>query len=318
MSQQIHTQPVVTPRRSTAARARAARRVMTTREARAAYVFMLPSLIILSVFVFWPIVQSILYSFQDWQFGQTTTHWTGLANYQAMMSDYRVTNAFHNTVLYAAVTVPAGIVLSLLLALAVNEKLPAIPLFRSAFFLPVLTSFAIMSLVWRYLLNPDIGLLSYWMLKAGFPTNDWLNDPTWAIWGVIAVSIWKNVGFNMVIFLAGLQGISEHLYEAAKVDGANAWRRFINVTLPQLRPTMLFVLVVSVIAAFEVFDVVWVLTPGGGPLFSTDVIVTYIYYHEGIELLDISYASTIAVALFVGVFVLTLIQLRLLRFTEAD
>jgi ABC-type sugar transport system permease subunit len=241
----------------------------------------------------------------------------GLANYREMMSDYRVSNAFHNTIFYASVTVPAGLILALALALAVNQKLPAIRLFRSAFFLPVLTSFAIMSLVWRYLLNPDIGLLAHWSQQLGLPTSDWLNDPTWSMWAVIGVSVWKNLGFNMVIFLAGLQGVPEHLYEAAKVDGANAWRRFLHITLPQLRPTTLFVLVISVIAAFEVFDVVWVMTPGGGPLFSTDVVVTYIY-HEGIELLDVSYASTIGVVLFVGVFILTLIQLRVLHFRDID
>ncbi len=294
-----------------------ATRAVKTREARAAYMFMLPSLVILSVFVFWPIVQSVLYSFQDWQFGSNTTHWVGLANYRRMMSDYRVSNAFHNTAFYAAVTVPVGIILALALALAVNQKLPAVRLFRSAFFLPVLTSFAIMSLVWRFLLNPDIGLLAHWSQQLGLPTSDWLNDPTWSLWAVIGVSVWKNLGFNMVIFLAGLQGISEHLYEAATVDGANAWKRFLHITLPQLRPTMLFVLVISVIAASEVFDVVWVMTPGGGPLFSTDVVVTYIY-HEGIELLDVSYASTIGVVLFVGVFALTLIQLRVLHFRDID
>jgi multiple sugar transport system permease protein len=134
---------------------------------------------------------------------------------------------------------------------------------------------------------------------------------------VILVSIWKNLGFNMVIFLAGLQGIPETLYEAARVDGASAWQRFWKITLPMLRPTTLFVLVISVIGAFQVFDPVYVLTPGGGPLHSTETVVSYIY-HQGIELIDISYASTIGVVLFVIVFVLTLFQLRILRFREVD
>lgn len=297
-------------------RIRLAARAMSTREARAGYLFMLPSLVILSVFVFWPIVQSVLLSLQNWQFGGTST-WVGFDNYQRMMSDYRIANAFHNTFVYTAITVPVGMAISLVLALALNQKLPAVRLFRSAFFLPVITSFAIMSLVWRFLLDPDIGLLSYWSQLLHLPTGDWLRDPTWALPSVMVVSIWKNVGFNMVIFLAGLQGISEQYYEAAKVDGANAWRRFLHVTLPQLRPTMLFVLVVSVIAAFEVFDVVWVMTPQGGPLFSTDVVVTYIY-HQGIELLDISYAATIGVVLCAIVFALTLIQLRVLHFRDVD
>ncbi|MDQ6739335.1 MAG: sugar ABC transporter permease, partial [Actinomycetota bacterium] len=128
---------------------------------------------------------------------------------------------------------------------------------------------------------------------------------------------WKTVGFNMVIFLAGLQGIPESLYEAARLDGAGGWQRFRYVTLPLLRPTTLFVLVVSVIGAFQVFDPVYVLTPGGGPLHSTETVVAYIY-HQGIELIDISYAATIGVVLFVIVFVLTLVQLRVLRFREVD
>jgi multiple sugar transport system permease protein len=134
---------------------------------------------------------------------------------------------------------------------------------------------------------------------------------------VIVVSIWKSLGFNMVLFLAGLQGIPETYYEAAAVDGATGWRRFWYVTLPLLRPTGLFVLVVSVIGAFQVFDQVYVMTPGGGPLFSTETVVTYIY-HQGIELIDISYAAGIGVVLFALVFLLTLIQLRVLRYREVD
>jgi multiple sugar transport system permease protein len=292
-------------------------RQIRAREARAAYVFMLPSLAILSLFVFWPIVQAFLLSLQNWQFGSSSQTWVGLANYQQMLHDDRVANAFRNTLYYTVVTVPLSIVIALLLALALNERLPGVRLLRAAFFLPVLASFAVISIVWKFLLDPDIGLLAYWSQLLHLPTSSWLQDPTWAMPAVIGVSIWKNVGFNMVIFLAGLQAISETLYEAAKVDGANAWQRFWHITVPQLRPTTLFVLVIAVIGAFEVFDVVWVLTPGGGPLFSTDVIVTYIY-HQGIELLDISYAASIGVVLFAVVFLLTLVQLRVLRFRDID
>jgi ABC-type sugar transport system permease subunit len=129
--------------------------------------------------------------------------------------------------------------------------------------------------------------------------------------------LWKSVGFNLVIFLAGLQGISSSLYEAAKMDGANSWQRFRYVTLPMLRPTTLFVLVISVIGAFQVFDPVYVMTPGGGPLFSTETVVTYIFY-QGIQLTDLSYAASIGVFLFLIVFVLTLIQIRVLRYRDLD
>ncbi len=292
-------------------------RDMTTREARAGYAFLLPSVVILAVFVFWPILQSFLLSLQNWQFGSETRTWVGAANYARMLEDERVHNAFRNTLVYSAVTVPVGILLSLGLALMLNQKLPLRGLLRGAFFLPVIASFAIVAIVWNFLLDPDIGMLAYWSERLGLPTSEWLRDPRWAMPAVIVVSIWKNIGFNMVILLAGLQGIPEVLYEASKVDGASAWQRFRHITLPQLRPTGLFVLVISIIAAFQVFDVVQVMTPDGGPLFSTDVVVTYIY-HQGIELLDISYGATIGVVLFVIVFALTLLQLRVLRYRETE
>ena len=293
------------------------RREMSTREARSAYLFMLPSLVILTVFVFWPIVRSFVLSFYHWSFGSSVQQWAGLDNYQRLIPDPRVWNAFRNTLYYAAITVPVTMALSLALALGLNQKLRARGLLRAAFFLPVIGSFAIVAIVWSFLFDPDIGLLSYWLHALGVPVTGWLRDPDWAMPVVILVSIWKNVGFNMVIFLAGLQGISENLYEAARVDGASAWQRFWKITLPMLRPTTLFVLVISVIGAFQVFDPVYVLTPGGGPLHSTETVVSYIY-HQGIELIDISYASTIGVVLFIIVFILTLFQLRLLRFREVD
>jgi multiple sugar transport system permease protein len=278
---------------------------------------MLPSLVILTVFVFWPIVQAVVLSLYHWSFGAAQQEWAGLDNYQRLLPDPRVWNAFRNTLYYTIVTVPVGMAISLGLALALNEKIPMRGLLRSAFFLPVIGSFAIIAIVWGFLFDPDIGLLAYWLKEIGVPVSGWLRDPDWAMPVVIFVSIWKNLGFNMVIFLAGLQGIPENLYEAARVDGANGWQRFWRITLPMLRPTTLFVLVISVIAAFQVFDPVYVLTPGGGPLHSTETVVSYIY-HQGIELIDISYASTIGVLLFVIVFVLTLIQLRILRFREVD
>ncbi len=298
-------------------RRQSAWRQVFTRRALTGYLFILSSLIILAVFVFWPIIQAFILSLYHRQFGTGAQPWAGLNNYQRMLTDDRVTNAFRNTLYYTVITVPVGMVISLTLALALNERLPARGPLRSAIFLPVIASFAIIAIVWSFMLDPDIGLLSYWFKLAGLPTSAWLRDPNWAMPAVIMVSIWKNVGFNMVIFLAGLQGISETLYEAAKVDGASSWQRFWNVTLPQLRPTTIFVLIISVISAFQVFDPVYVMTPGGGPLFSTETVVSYIY-HQGIELIDISYGAGIGVVLFLIVFVLTLIQLRVLRFREAD
>ncbi len=292
-------------------------REMRRRESRAGYVFLLPSLIILGVFVFWPIVQAFILSLQHWQFGNRPIPWVGLQNYQRLLTDSRAIGAFTNTLIFTVVTVPLGLLISLGLALALNQGLPGSNILRSIFFLPVLGSFAVIAIVWSFLLNPDIGLLSYWLKSLGLGPTNWLRDFHYALPAVMAVSIWKSVGFNMVIFLAGLQGIAEVLYEAARVDGANRWQQLRYVTLPQLRPTFIFVLVIAIIGSFQVFDQVYVMTPGGGPLFSTETIVTYIYY-QGVTAVDISYAATIGVVLFAIVFVLTLIQLRVLRFRELD
>ena len=292
-------------------------REMRRRESRAGYVFLLPSLIILGVFVFWPIVQAFILSLQHWQFGNRPIPWVGLQNYQRLLTDSRAIGAFTNTLIFTVVTVPLGLLISLGLALALNQGLPGSNILRSIFFLPVLGSFAVIAIVWSFLLNPDIGLLSYWLKSLGLGPTNWLRDFHYALPAVMAVSIWKSVGFNMVIFLAGLQGIAEVLYEAARVDGANRWQQLRYVTLPQLRPTFIFVLVIAIIGSFQVFDQVYVMTPGGGPLFSTETIVTYIYY-QGVTAVDISYAATIGVVLFAIVFALTLIQLRVLRFRELD
>jgi ABC-type sugar transport system permease subunit len=274
-------------------------------------------MVVMAIFVFWPIVQAFILSLQKWRFGTGKTQWVGLENYQRLLDDPRVRGAFSNTIEYTLVVVPVTLLLALLLALALNERIPGRSFYRAVFFLPVIASFAIVAIVWRFLLNPDIGLLAYWSREIGIPTRSWLRDARYAMPAVMIVSIWKNVGFNMVILLAGLQGISEVYYEAAKVDGAGRWQRFRHVTLPLLRPTWTFVLIISIISSFQVFDQVWVMTPRGGPLHSTETVVTYIYY-QGIELLDISYAASIGVVLFIVVFVLTLIQLRAFRFRELD
>lgn len=302
---------------SLGARLKRWRRAIGRREARAGYLFVAPSVIILAVFVFWPIVQSLILSLQSWRFGADTQAWAGLANYRRLLADERAWGAFRNTLVYTLVTVPAGMALSLLLALALNRALPGRALLRACFFLPVIASFAVIAIVWKFLLDPDIGVLAYWGQRLGLPAVNWLRSARTAMPAVMIVSIWKSIGFNMVIFLAGLQGISASLYEAATVDGASRWQQFWRITLPLLRPTTLFVLVISIISAFQVFDQVYVLTPKGGPLFSTETVVTYIYY-QGIELIDISYAASIGVVLFVIVLALTLVQLRLLRFREVD
>ncbi len=285
-------------------------------QARAGLLFALPSLVILSVFVFWPIVQALLFSMRDWSLLDQARPWIGLANYRELFADARFRNALRNTTIYSLGTVPPGIALALGLALLLNGRIRGRALLRAIFFLPVIGSFAVVAIIWTFLLDPDIGLLAYYFKAVGIPVSAWLRSTTWAMPAVILVGIWKNLGFTMVLFLAGLQGISPSLYDAAAVDGASPWAKFRYVTLPGLRHTLIFVVVIAVIGSFQVFDQVYVMTRGG-PLFSTETIVTYLYY-QGFELFRLGYASAIACVLFTIVFFFTLIQLRVLRYREVD
>jgi multiple sugar transport system permease protein len=280
------------------------------------YLFVLPSLSVLGLFVVWPIIQTIWMSFNNVDFLNQSSTWIGADNYSALASDSRFWNALRNTAFYTLGVVPVGIILSLLAALALAQPLRGRSLFRAGFFLPVVSSFAVVAIVWQFLLNQDIGILAYWSRILHLPAAAWLNSTVWALPAVIIVGIWKGLGFNMVILLAGIMGISDTYYEAAAIDGAGAFTRFFQITLPMLRPTALFVLVMAVIGSFQVFDQVYVMTRGG-PLFSTETIVTYLY-HQGFELYQMGYASAIAVVLFVILLVLTFFQLKFLRYNDVD
>jgi multiple sugar transport system permease protein len=291
-------------------------RGLHTRKILAGYLFVAPSLCVLAVFVIWPIIQAIWMSFNNVDFLDQTSSFTGLSNYQQLASDSRFWNALRNTALYTAAVVPIGIILSLLAALALAQPVRGRSLFRAAFFLPVVSSFAVVAIVWQFLLNQDIGILAYWSRLAHLPAAAWLNSPVWALPAVIMVGIWKSLGFNMVILLAGLLGIPDTYYEAAEIDGAGGFARFFQITLPLLRPTSLFVLIISIIGSFQVFDQVYVMTRGG-PLFSTDTIVSYLY-HQGFELYQMGYASAIACVLFVILLIVTFLQLKFLRYNDVD
>lgn len=264
----------------------------------------------------WPIVQALWISLHDWSFLSGERPLIGIGNYLELLGDSRFWNALRVTGVYTAGTVPAQMGLALAIALALNEQLPARALLRSAYFFPVIGSLAIMAIVWRFLLDPDVGVIAGWMTTAGLRQVDWLRDPALALPAVIVVGIWKTVGFNMVILLAGLQGIPAELYAAAAIDGAGRWQRFRHITIPGLRHALLFVTVISVIASLQVFDQVFVMTRGG-PLFATESLVTYMY-HQGFELFRMGYASAIAWVLFLIILVLSMVQLRLFRYRDVD
>jgi multiple sugar transport system permease protein len=215
--------------------------------------------------------------------------------------------AVRNTAVYV-LFVPAGMALALALALLVNRRMPGVRLLRAVYFLPYITSFVAISLVWRWMFQPDVGLFNNLLGRIGVSPQPWLSSPAAALPSLMLMSTWMYAGYMMVIFLAGLQSIPETLYESARMDGAGAWQRFRRITLPLLRPTLLFILVTMVIFMFQVFTAVYVMTEGG-PLHATDVVVYHIY-RTAWEYLRMGYASAMAWVLFALVFLVTLLQFR--------
>jgi len=286
------------------------------RRINSGYLFVAPSMLLIAVFVVGPIAQALWMSVHEWSFVAPAKPFVGLANYRDLAGDDRFWNALKVTAVYTLGSVPMQILLALAVALALNERLRAVAWFRAAFFFPVISSPAVMAIVWRFLLDSDIGLLSHWLSQVGVGPTDWLQSTTWALPAVMGVGIWKNLGFTMVILLAGLQGIPEAYYEAAAIDGAGRWARFRHITLPGLRQTMLFVTVIGVIASLQAFDQVYVMTRGG-PLFTTETLVTYMY-DQGFNFFRMGYAAAIAWVLFVVIMVLSAVQLWLFRYQDVD
>jgi multiple sugar transport system permease protein len=279
---------------------------------REGYVFILPSLLHLLVFFLIPLGFSLWLSFHDWR-GLTTRGipFVGLENYAFMLGDTRWWNAVKNTLVYTFLSVPLGMALSLLVAVVMNQKIPGVYAFRATFFLPVVTSWVAVSVVWLWILDGRLGLLNYALSLVGLEGPDWLADPRTALLALVLISVWKGLGFQMVIWLAGLQSIPKELYEAAIVDGANRVQQFRFVTLPMLAPTTFFLLITGVIGSFQVFTPVFVLTKGG-PLGSTDVAVYRIYERAFVNF-DFGYASALAWVLFAFIFAATLVQLYYMR-----
>ncbi|GEL46752.1 sugar ABC transporter permease [Cellulomonas hominis] len=276
------------------------------RRTRTALAFLAPALLVLGVFVVWPMISALQMSFTDASgFGQA--EWVGLENYTRIFTDPDILDAVGNTVLYAVLFTPTAVIVALALALLLNDpRLPFRGLFRTALFLPFIISLAVGALAWSYLIDPQVGLLHYWLRGLGIDLGNVLQDPTLAMPAVALVAVWKNFGFYMVIFLAGLQDIPGSLYEAAKMDGAGAWSRFRHITLPMLSNTTAFVLIFALIAALQAFDQIYVMT-GGGPYGSTQTVVMEIY-ESGFRKLELGFASALSYVLLLATLVLSLVQ----------
>jgi multiple sugar transport system permease protein len=266
-----------------------------------------PAVIILGVFVLYPIVQSFWMSLNDWNILQNKKGFIGGGNYLKAISDERFVNALKNTVIFTLTYVPLLVITSLLTAAFISYRFYGSGVFKVLLFLPAITSMAIVAVIFKFLLDGDIGIISFWFRGLGIPVRDFLRDPDTAMGAVVLVGLWRSMGFNMVIFLAGLNAIPESLYEAAGIDGANRFRQFFHISLPLLIPTTSFVLITNIIGSFQVFDQIYVMTKGG-PVFATEVLVYYIYY-RGFTVFDMGYASSIAFILFCIILIITIFNL---------
>lgn len=295
--------------RPAAARA-AERRRRVLVENLEAWAFLLPALVILLAFHFLPIFYAFFVSLRDWDMISPEKPFVGAANYVGLWSDRDFVLALRNTVTYVVASVPLGIALGLGVALLLNQRLRGIGFFRTAFFVPYVTAVVPAAIVWRWIFHPDqFGYLNYLLTLLGQAPRTWILDPDLAMATVITVAIWGRLGYDVVVYLAGLQNISPDYYEAAQIDGAGPWQTFWRITLPLLSPTTYFLLIISGIGAFKVFVLPLVLTQGG-PLKRTTTIVMKLFT-DGFQRFEMGYAAAIAFTLFGIIFILTLIQRRL-------
>jgi multiple sugar transport system permease protein len=285
-------------------------------ESRAGWGFITPAMTLIGVFFAIPVASALLLSFTDFDIYSIgdfkSTRFVGLKNYSDLMAMPLFWQALRNTLYFVMVGGPLSAAASLAAALLVHSRLTRLkPFFRSAFFAPWVTTLVAVALVWRYIYHPQYGLLNAGLGLLGLGPVDWLGDPNWAMPSIILLSVWKNFGYNMLVFLAGLSSIPEELYEAAALDGAGAWNRLRHITLPMLGPTFVFVGVVTMIASFQIFSEPYVMTQGG-PLKSTTTLVL-LMYEQGFRWWRLGLAAAIAVVLFLLTLGGTLLQLRLRR-----
>ena len=284
--------------------------------ARAAWLFLAPALVVIGIFFFLPALASFALSVTDFDIyaigDLSNARVVGLRNYRALFSNPVFWTALQNTFYFALVGGPLTVAVALAAALLLNAKLVRFrTLFRTIYFVPFVTTLVAVAIVWRYLYHPQYGLLNWGLGFLGIEPIDWLADPKWAMPAIILLAVWKNFGYNMLIFIAGLQAIPEELYEAAQLDGAGPWQRFRHVTLPSLAPTFFFVGVVTMIGYFQLFAEPYVMT-AGGPLRSTTSLVL-LMYEEGFRWWRLGAAAAIAFLLFLIILAWTALQLRLER-----
>ena len=283
-------------------------------QSKIAYFFLAPALLAIFIFFFIPVLAALIISFSDFDIYSlgnfSNARLVGFKNYSVLIADPLFWKALKNTFFFVIVAGPLSIAVSLAAALLLNSKLIQFKaVFRLTFFLPVVTTLVAVAIVWRFIYHPRFGILNYLLSFLGIQPIDWLGDPIWAMPAIILMSVWKNFGYNMIIFIAGLQNIPIDLYESAEIEGANRWQQFTSITIPMLAPTTIFISLITMIGYFQIFAEPYIMTQGG-PLNSTLSIVQYMY-QEGFRWWNMGYSASLAFILFIIIFIGTVIQLKL-------
>jgi multiple sugar transport system permease protein len=274
------------------------------------YLMIAPLMLGLLIFYIWPVFQTFYFSFTSWgPFGNY--QWTGLVNYQHLLSDPTLGQALRNTFIFTVLSVAGSMVVSLFVATLLNRKIRGLVVYRTIYFLPTVTMPAAIAIVWQWLYNGDYGLINYFLSLFSLHGPRWLTDPNIALYSITLIAIWGSIGNNMILFLAGLQSIPSVYYEAASLDGAGPAHKFFRVTLPLLSPTIFFVTVTSLISAFQVFDLIYLLFGTSDVVINSTQTVVYLFYKSAFVDNDKGYAAGIAMFLFVIILIVTIIQLQL-------
>jgi multiple sugar transport system permease protein len=290
---------------------------MTRADAFWGYAMIAPGLIGLLIFYIWPMLQTFYFSFTEWgPFGDAV--WTGLANYRELFHGPEFLMALRNTLVYTVLSVSITEAIALVLAVLLNQKLRGMSVYRTLYFIPVVTMPVAIGLVWRWLYNSDYGIINYLLSLIGIEGANWLSDPDLALYAIVVVGVWSGIGYALVLFLAGLQTIPAEYYDAASVDGAGALVKFFRITLPLLSPTVFFVTVISLIGSLQVFDLIFVMISSGRSASTSPVIdqtqsLVYLFYKNTFVINEQGQGAAVVLTLFIIIVLVTLVQFRLQR-----
>jgi len=274
----------------------------------AGYVFIAPVTLGLLIFYIWPFIQNFWFSFNDVN-KFNVTHFVGLDNYKQLIGDAEVWTTFGNTLKYVVFTVPIGLFLSICIAALLNAKIRGTSIYRTLYFLPSVTMAAAVAMVWKWVFNEKMGILNSVIAGLGGERVGWLTNPKTALFIVMLVGLWMSVGYNMIILLAGMQGIPKTYYEAASIDGAGGLAQFFKITIPLLTPSIFFVMITSIISGFQVFDVVYMMVLKSNPAYESTQTVVMLFYRQAFDYGYKGYAAAISILIFIAIMIVTIFQL---------